>query len=214
MDQVLFVIIVLVILYMFKDKWLKYMPNIVKKNVLVSGLVFGFALCYFMGNNIEGFDVTNSQEAIEFQGSCCNLYDGTRKRRDQFADIKNPITNEMNTRDEQISACYDIPEGSNEAQIEPVRDALCFSVSTDRTFTPPGGTTLQGGAAHAMFRTSCCVDDGSGSGPSFTLDTSPGSIGDQCFQYAFGKTMQEITVQELFSDMNEFYEMCQSQGGD
>ena len=55
MNQVLFVIIVLVILYMFKDKWLKYMPDIVKKNVLVSGLVFGFALCFFMGNNIEGF---------------------------------------------------------------------------------------------------------------------------------------------------------------
>ena len=55
MNQVLFVIIVLVIIYMFRDKWLKYMPNIVKKNVLVSGLVFGFALCFFMGNNIEGF---------------------------------------------------------------------------------------------------------------------------------------------------------------
>ena len=52
MNQVLFVIIVLVILYMFKDKWLKYMPDIVKKNVLVSGLVLGFALCYFMENNI------------------------------------------------------------------------------------------------------------------------------------------------------------------
>ena len=56
MNQVLFVIIVLVILYMLKDKWLKYMPDIVKKNLLAFGLALGFALCYFMENNIiEGY---------------------------------------------------------------------------------------------------------------------------------------------------------------
>ena len=67
MNQVLFVIIVLVILYMFKDKWLKYMPDIVKKNVLVSGLVFGFALCYFMENNIiEGMGA--GEEAMKVFG--------------------------------------------------------------------------------------------------------------------------------------------------
>ena len=76
MNQVLFVIIVLVILYMFKDKWLKYMPNIVKKNVLVSGLVFGFALCYFMGNNIEGFDLAREREREDFYNQCCISADG------------------------------------------------------------------------------------------------------------------------------------------
>ena len=80
MDQVLFVIIVLVILYMFKDKWLKYMPNIVKKNVLVSGLVFGFALCFFMGNNIEGFDLANDDDRENFYDQCCGdggVYNGS-----------------------------------------------------------------------------------------------------------------------------------------
>ena len=74
MDQVLFVIIVLVILYMFKDKWLKYMPDIVKKNVLVSGLVFGLLLCYFMKNNIEGFgpdcDPADEARANDEGGTC------------------------------------------------------------------------------------------------------------------------------------------------
>lgn len=79
MNQVLFVIIVLVILYMFRDKWLKYMPDIVKKNVLVSGLVFGFVLCFFMGNNIEGFDLANDDDRRQFEEKCCNgnIYDGS-----------------------------------------------------------------------------------------------------------------------------------------
>jgi len=80
MNQVLFVIIVLAILYMFKDKWLKYMPDIVKKNVLVSGLVFGFALCWFMGNNIEGFDLANDDDREGFYNQCCGdsgVYDGS-----------------------------------------------------------------------------------------------------------------------------------------
>jgi hypothetical protein len=80
MNQVLFVIIVLAILYMFRDKWLKYMPDIVKKNVLVSGLVFGFAFCWFMGNNIEGFDLATDDDRQNFYDKCCGdggVYNGS-----------------------------------------------------------------------------------------------------------------------------------------
>ena len=131
MNQVLFVIIVLVILYMFRDKWLKYMPDIVKKNVLVSGLVFGFALCWFMGNNIEGFDVTDPQEAIEFQGTCCNLYNGTLKT--EFANENDQV------------ACNENPE--NQA----VKVALCEQGMRTRKFKG-----LVGAAANAQFKQTCC----------------------------------------------------------
>ena len=88
MDQVLFVIIVLVILYIFKDKWLKYMPNIVKKNVLVSVLVFGFLLYYFMKNNVEGFDLSNDSDRDQFMEKCC---EGRIYRSEGVRDTREPL---------------------------------------------------------------------------------------------------------------------------
>ena len=202
----LLVIAVLVILYLCRGK----------KKVLVSGVIIGLVLCWFMGSGlVEGFDVTNPQEAIEFQGSCCNFYDGTRKSSDQFKDILNPVSGKTITAAEQEAACQELPEGSDvdSTVIETAKNTLCQSARNTRTFTLEGQNTLTGGPAHAQFKRSCCRIDGTG-GPNFTLDLNEGSIGDECFNYAFGKGMSEIDVGELFNSMGEFYEICQAQGGE
>ena len=62
---------------------------------------------------LDGFDVTDPQGAIEFQGSCCNFYDGTPKRGGQFKDTSNPITDKIITAKEQMDACNELPEGSD-----------------------------------------------------------------------------------------------------
>lgn len=194
----------------------KYVPkSICKYKEIILGLFIGLILCYF-GMGLDGFDVTDPQGAIEFQGSCCNFYDGTPKRGGQFKDTSNPITDKIITAKEQMDACNELPEGSDadrSREIENAKIALCRYSGNTRTFTLPGQNELKGGPAHLQFKRSCCINDGDG-GPKFTLDNTPGSVGDECFNYAFGKTMSEITVAELFGDMGEFYEICQAQDGE
>lgn len=54
MDMLL-IVVAIALLYYFRNKWTKYLPNVVKNNKLLFGLIFGVLLCYFMKNNVEGW---------------------------------------------------------------------------------------------------------------------------------------------------------------
>ena len=67
----LLVIAVLVILYLCRGK----------KKVLVSGVIIGLILCWFMGSGlVEGFDLRNDDDRKNFYDQCCGdggVYNGS-----------------------------------------------------------------------------------------------------------------------------------------
>lgn len=71
---IILAIVVFVFFYMFsggkKEKGIPNitLPNVVKNNKLVFGVLFGFAICWFLGRNVEGYE--NLCESIEIDDNC------------------------------------------------------------------------------------------------------------------------------------------------
>ena len=131
--NLLFVIVVLVILYMSREKWMKYMPTVVKKNVLASGLVFGFVLCWLMGSDlVEGLgfdhdslaDESDDRARNEFYEKCCS---------DEFYNPSGggwsyDTGGGQRGRRRECSPARIAPEGGSEEQGTKMAEALCASM--------------------------------------------------------------------------------------
>ena len=145
-----------------------YCPKVLSSNKeMLLGVAVGMALCSFMDLRMEGFDVTTSQGALEFQGTCCNFVNGT---------VRDPANSP--------------PECNENPEYQTVKEALCSQSARTREFKG-----LVGAPANIQFKQTCCGEG---------VD----NINNECFQYAFGKNIEEMTINEFFNDMGEFTNVC------
>ena len=158
----------------------RFCPSVLKQNKeLVLGVLVGMALCSFAGLRMEGFDVTTPEGALEFQGTCCNLVNGT---------IRDPNSSGTDPK------CNENPE--NQA----VKESLCSQATRTREYKG-----LVGAPANMQFKQTCCPN--SSNPPPFSLEA--GSESDNCFQYAFGKSVTEFTdIRDLFNATEQYNNMC------
>ena len=57
----------------------KYVPSVLRQNKeMLLGIVIGLVLCSFMGMRLEGFNLNDNEEAIQFQNDCCPPIEETR----------------------------------------------------------------------------------------------------------------------------------------
>ena len=176
MNQFTLLVIILVVFTYYGGS---NVPKVLKDNKeLLLGVVGGLVLCSFLGMRLEGFDVTTSEGALEFQGTCCNFVNGT------IRDPNSPGTD---------------PECHENQDNQAVKEGLCSTSLLAREFKG-----LKGIPANVQFKQGCCP---TGNPPPFSLEA--GSDADQCFQYAFGKSVTEFTdIQDLFNATEQYNNMC------
>jgi hypothetical protein len=174
MNPLMLLVVALVIFVYFGGK---NVPSVLRQNKeMLLGVVIGLVLCSFMGMRLEGFTLTDANDAIQFQGTCCNLYDGTFKTNSGYPGCETTTPNDQG-----------------------LKDALCSQAMRTRKFTRPGSGTLAGPAANLQFKQTCCPTP---------ANPTPDNINNSCFEYAFGKKIDEMTISEFFNDQNEWNNVC------
>ena len=180
------------VIHSFPTKLKSGARSLTSGNKMVIGILVGLALCWFLGNGlVEGFDFSNpdtlTAQSLEFQGTCCNLYDGSLKQNFAVSEDEDRCNNtDPDTVDLKTALC------AQGMQIE--------------------FRTLVGAPANAQFKQTCCPNESNPKG--FALSESEmqaGSTADACFTYAFGEGVEDIVrdgIGALFEKYNEFQEIC------
>ena len=187
------------VIHSFPTKLKSSARSLTSGNKMVIGVLVGLALCWFLGNGlVEGFDLGESNSALEFQSVCCDLRNNTRKTNFKYPELASACEESFSSN----------PELSN---------ALCQSTGS-RSF---GSENTGGQAAYPAFFNSCCqVGDDDVLGVSEEVGKAP-PVGaseevNNCFKYAFNKTLGEIYegagVAGLMSSIGQLNEVCNNPG--
>ena len=153
----LLVIAVLVILYLCRGK----------KKVLVSGVIIGLILCWFMGNNIEGFtasEISGDQDmANSFFDTCCVFDvlkpDAVQECTAELGNAAQPLCASINTRRGSSGSSQEVADFQRaRLEREEIR-RLCCPVNLQFSSAPLGRevgvsgsyANVQGGGCYDHF---------------------------------------------------------------